>query len=69
MNLVDDPWCCLIALDDRFATHPLAQEEVRSIVMVFVALTGLAPTVLLDRLNRAVRDELDDKMLGCVGSD
>ena len=37
--------------------------------MICVALTGLALTVWLDRLDRAARDELDDKMLECVGSD
>ena len=49
MNPVDDPKRCLIARDDRFTRRTpttLAQEEVRSIVMVCVALTGLAQTLL-----------------------
>ena len=45
------------------------REEVRSIVTVRDTSAGLAQTVWLDRLDRAVRDGLDDKMLGCVGSD
>ena len=69
MNPEDDPRCCLIARGGRFTTYPFVQTEIRSIVMVRDTLIGAARTVLLDRLDRVVRNELDDKTLGCVCSD
>ena len=59
----------LLARVDRLTTHLLARKEVGSIITACYTPTGLTPTVLLDLLDRVMKDEFDAKMLGSVGSD
>ena len=59
----------LLARVDWVTTHLLARKEVRSIITACDTPTGWTPTVLLDLLDRVMKDEFDAKTLGSVGSD
>ena len=59
----------LLARVDWLTERLLMREEVRSIITACDTPTVSAPTVLLDRLDRVMKDEFDAKILGSVGSD
>ena len=59
----------LLARVDWVTKCLFVREEVRSIITAGDTPTGSAPMVLLDRLDRVMKDEFDAKMLGSVGSD
>ena len=59
----------LLARVDWFTEHLVVLMEVRNIITACDTLAGLPRTVLLDRLDRVMKDEFDAKMLGSVGGD